>query len=124
MELCPPFDHHFIGFKTKPINIQRLAKRKEWEVLKTSLPSSIFVRAYGERINLMRADIDGLEGTPFCHGLFFFDIFIPSSYPAQPPEIFFHKPHPHPPEIFFKRDKRLSLDLLWNSHKKQTWNPI
>ncbi|KAJ0113653.1 hypothetical protein Patl1_00855 [Pistacia atlantica] len=70
----------------------------------------------------MRAAIAGLEGTPYCHGLFFFDILIPSRYPAQPPEIFFYSynfdVNPH----LNSSGKRLSLDLLWNSRKEQIYS--
>lgn len=130
-------NHHFIDHKTININPKsELAERihKEWEILEKNLPSSIFVRASAERIDLMRAVIIGLEGTPYCHGLFFFDIFFPTTYPVTPPLIFYHSygfdlnPNLH-------RDGQVSLDLLtvnvshswWNckrdSDEKQQWNP-
>lgn len=130
-------NHHFVDHKTININPKsELAERihKEWEILEKNLPSSIFVRASAERIDLMRAVIIGLEGTPYCHGLFFFDIFFPTTYPVTPPLIFYHSygfdlnPNLH-------RDGQVSLDLLtinvshswWNckrhSDEKQQWNP-
>ncbi|KAJ4727836.1 Ubiquitin-conjugating enzyme [Melia azedarach] len=88
----PPYDHHFINHKNQkrePESTLAETIKKEWEMLEKNLPNSIFVRAYEERIDLMRAAIVGLEGTPYCHGLFFFDIFFPCSYPAKPPAIFY-----------------------------------
>ncbi|KAF6141984.1 hypothetical protein GIB67_037952 [Kingdonia uniflora] len=47
--------------------------------------TTIFVRVYEERINLLRAAIVGAPGTPYHDGLFFFDFFLPSDYPNEPP---------------------------------------
>ncbi|KAH0982034.1 hypothetical protein GBA52_009211 [Prunus armeniaca] len=55
----PPFNHHFIN---KPYNIQAsLAERiqGEWESIRQLPPSSILVRGYTSRIDLMRAVIVG-----------------------------------------------------------------
>lgn len=48
----------------------------------------IFVRVYESRMDLLRAVIRGAEGTPYHDGLFFFDVFFPSSYPSTPPVCF------------------------------------
>lgn len=57
----------------------------------TTLPlehgSSIFVRAMNGRLDLLRAMITGPEDTPYANGVFFFDIFLPSSYPSKPPQV-------------------------------------
>ncbi|CAL9009284.1 unnamed protein product [Prunus brigantina] len=121
----PPFNHHFIN---KPYNIQAsLAERiqGEWQSIRQLPPSSILVRGYTSRIDLMRAVIVGggdfirlpkrdkikilgrkgvvivdddreddemitcREGPPYHQGLFFFDIFFPSNYPTEPPQLFF-----------------------------------
>ncbi|OVA13956.1 Ubiquitin-conjugating enzyme [Macleaya cordata] len=58
---------------------------KEWEILKESLPESIYVRVYEGRIDLLRAVIIGAAGTPYHNGLFFFDFQFPSDYPNKPP---------------------------------------
>lgn len=49
---------------------------------------SIFVRAYEDRMDLLRAVIMGPAGTPYHDGLFFFDIYFPPQYPHVPPVIF------------------------------------
>lgn len=46
---------------------------------------TIYVRVYESRMDLLRAVIIGAEGTPYHDGLFFFDVFFPSSYPSVPP---------------------------------------
>jgi len=35
----------------------------------------------------MRAVIFGAEGTPYAHGAFILDIFVPDEYPSVPPKI-------------------------------------
>ncbi|RWV84424.1 hypothetical protein GW17_00054037 [Ensete ventricosum] len=48
-----------------------------------------YVIGYEERMELMRAAILGLRGTPYHVGLFFFDIFFPPDYPHELPVITF-----------------------------------
>lgn len=36
-------------------------------------------------MDLLRASIIGAPGTPYHDSLFFFDIFLPSDYPFEPP---------------------------------------
>ncbi|GFZ04517.1 phosphate 2 [Actinidia rufa] len=85
-----PFDHHFLDYK-RPIRRNLLAEKvqQEWRTLETSLPNSILARAYENRIDLMRAVVIGPPGTPYYHGLFFFDILFPSNYPNRPPKLFY-----------------------------------
>ncbi|KAG6751079.1 hypothetical protein POTOM_045596 [Populus tomentosa] len=86
---------------------------KDWETMAAvfSDHSSIFVTTYESRIDLMRVCIAGLEGTPYCYGLFFFDMFFPPEYPAKPPEIFYHAPDfDLSPSLH--QDGRVSLILL------------
>ncbi|GJX01810.1 ubiquitin-conjugating enzyme/RWD-like protein [Tanacetum coccineum] len=59
--------------------------KKEWNNLEQHLPDGIFVRAYKERMELLRVVIIGPEGTPYHHGLFFFDLCFPRNYPISPP---------------------------------------
>ncbi|GJV84935.1 ubiquitin-conjugating enzyme/RWD-like protein [Tanacetum coccineum] len=51
--------------------------KKELNNLEQHLPEGIFVRAYKERMELLRVVIIGQEGTPYHHGLFFFDVCFP-----------------------------------------------
>lgn len=50
---------------------------------------TIYVCAFEERMDLMRAAIVGASGTPYHDGLFFFDICFPPEYPNEPPVRFY-----------------------------------
>ena len=63
------------------------AVQKKWKILQTSLPDTIYIRAFEDRMDLLRAVMVGASGTPYQDGLFFFDIHLPPSYPAVPPQI-------------------------------------
>jgi ubiquitin-protein ligase len=66
---------------------------REVSALATALPinpgSSVWVRYDPACFNTLRACIAGPEGTPYSAGLFFFDIFLPASFPAVPPKVQF-----------------------------------
>uniref|UniRef100_A0A0E0JG20 E2 ubiquitin-conjugating enzyme n=1 Tax=Oryza punctata TaxID=4537 RepID=A0A0E0JG20_ORYPU len=64
--------------------------QNEWKLLQKDLPESIYVRAYEDRIDLLRAVIVGPAGTPYHDGLFFFDVRFPSEYPQSPPKVHYH----------------------------------
>jgi ubiquitin-conjugating enzyme E2 O len=143
----PPHDHQFrhkqrlcswmlsatrFGEHANPKSSFSEKIKKDWETLAAvfSDHSSIFVTTYESRIDLMRVCIAGLEGTPYCYGLFFFDIFFPPEYPAKPPEIFYHAPD-FDLSPCLHQDGRVSLNLLslnqWYRFrlggKQQSWNP-
>lgn len=65
--------------------------KKEYNVLSSSLPPNILVRAYESRSDLLRCLIIGPLGTPFQNAPFLFDIFLhPTKFPLEPPSVFFH----------------------------------
>jgi ubiquitin-conjugating enzyme E2 O len=41
-------------------------------------------------MDLLRVVMVGASETPYHHGLFFFDLQLPSSYPAEPPQVYYH----------------------------------
>jgi ubiquitin-conjugating enzyme E2 O len=41
-------------------------------------------------MDLLRVVMVGASGTPYHDGLFFFDLQLPPSYPAVPPQVFYH----------------------------------
>ncbi|KAM7251720.1 hypothetical protein ACFE04_023603 [Oxalis oulophora] len=63
------------------------AMMKDWRILESNLPESIYVRAYEERIDLMEVMIIGSSGTPYHNGLFFFEMELLRSYPRIPPRV-------------------------------------
>ncbi|KAI9180857.1 hypothetical protein LWI28_008763 [Acer negundo] len=120
-----PFDHRYVD-KSKRIDPESKVAMKmqlEWEILEKNLPCSIFVRTYEGRFDIMRVAVAGLEGTPYCHGLFFFDIYFPSNYPARPPEIF----HRSNDLNSNQRDRKVPTSLpyfnQWYKQTSQKWNP-
>lgn len=70
------------------LDISRLYR--ELAAYNTQLPvdyaSSIFVRASDKHLDLVRACIVGPEGTPYEHGLYFFDIYL-KNYPHEAPKV-------------------------------------
>ncbi|XP_026378497.1 probable ubiquitin-conjugating enzyme E2 25 [Papaver somniferum] len=86
-------DHHYVSRSLSPSSTEAIME--EWRILEKDLPDSIFVRVYKGRVDLLRAVIIGPSGTPYHDGLFFFDIQVPSNYPAlleyvlaSPPKVF------------------------------------
>jgi hypothetical protein len=51
---------------------------------------TIYVRAFEDRMDLLRVAMVGAAGTPYHDGLFFFDMQLPPSYPAVPPLVHYH----------------------------------
>ncbi|KAM7498704.1 hypothetical protein LguiA_023118 [Lonicera macranthoides] len=91
-------DHHYLrnGSSVKQPSKNWAKKiQDEWKILEKDLPDTIFVRVYESRMDLLRAVIVGAEGTPYHDGLFFFDVFFPSSYPNVPPIIFGKRHYKH-----------------------------
>ncbi|KAI3902175.1 hypothetical protein MKW92_011334 [Papaver armeniacum] len=96
---------------------------KEWRILEKNLPDSIFVRVYEERVDLLRAVI--IKGTPYHDGLFFFDIQVPSDYPASPPNVYYRSfGYSLNPNLYAYGYVCLSLLNTWNGQKYQRWNPF
>lgn len=65
------------------------ALMREATQLKNNLPihsnASILVRQDEHRMDFVRALITGTVDTPYSRGCFVFDVYFPSSYPADPP---------------------------------------
>jgi ubiquitin-protein ligase len=87
-----PADHHFVlepeagGEESK--GMMRRAGI-EWKQMSSALPAGVTVQVYESRMELLRAAIEGPADTPYEGGLFVFDIYLPPSYPAVPPKVFY-----------------------------------
>ena len=90
LEQDPPPDHHYS--KEDHAGATKLAKRaaKEHKIMQSSLPYGVFVRTWENRLDLLRVLIVGPVGTPYEHAPFLFDLFLPTSFPDEPPKVFFH----------------------------------
>mmetsp|Transcript_35828 Transcript_35828/g.77788 ORF Transcript_35828/g.77788 Transcript_35828/m.77788 type:complete len:533 (+) Transcript_35828:265-1863(+) len=91
-------DHKYVSSVTrkatsassvKPRRMLRIAS--EIAGLSADLPvewaSGIFVRVDEDRPDLLKACIMAPEGTPYENGCFEFDIFLPLTYPENPPQV-------------------------------------
>ncbi|KAI3892180.1 hypothetical protein MKW92_053806 [Papaver armeniacum] len=121
-------DHHY---KSKSVTKSKQASQKwtraiqqDWRLLEKDLPDTIFVRAYEERMDLLRAVIVGAAGTPYHDGLFFFDVYYPSEYPGTPPLVNYHAHNLRiNPNLYNCGKVCLSLLNTWNGDKVERWTP-
>ncbi|XP_051135080.1 probable ubiquitin-conjugating enzyme E2 25 [Andrographis paniculata] len=120
-------DHHFSknGSSAK-LAPKTWAKRihEEWKILQKDLPDKIFVRVYESRMDLLRAVIVGADGTPYHDGLYFFDVFFPTSYPNIPPHVYYHSGGLRiNPNLYNCGKVCLSLLNTWSGSQKEKWLP-
>lgn len=69
---------------TDPTNFFRTVS-KELKLLRSSLPSGIWVKGFEDRIDLYSVMFRGPEKTPYEDGLFLFDFQLSADYPVAPP---------------------------------------
>ncbi|KAF9319589.1 hypothetical protein BG003_008696 [Podila horticola] len=124
-----PVDHQFLisgsGSGDKAW-IKRIAK--EHAILSSSLPGGILVRAFEDRLDLLRVLIQGPDHTPYRNALLMFDFKLPENFPNQPPIAYFHswtggigRINPN-----LYEDGNVCLSLLNTWHGKdqtETWTP-
>ncbi|OAY54900.1 probable ubiquitin-conjugating enzyme E2 26 isoform X3 [Manihot esculenta] len=120
-------DHHYTskGYSTNqpPKNWSKRIQ-EEWRILENDLPDTIYVRVYESRMDLLRAVIIGAEGTPYHDGLFFFDVFFPSSYPSVPPLVYYHSGGLRlNPNLYSCGKVCLSLLGTWHGKVNERWLP-
>ncbi|KAJ1417650.1 Ubiquitin-conjugating enzyme E2 [Sesbania bispinosa] len=122
-------DHHFFyegkGLSTSQVNKGWVKKvQQEWSILEKSLPDTIYVRVFEERMDLMRAAIVGASGTPYHDGLFFFDICFPPEYPNEPPMVHYNSGGLRlNPNLYESGKICLSLLNTWAGTGTEVWNP-
>ncbi|KAH3742713.1 ubiquitin-conjugating enzyme E2 24 [Pelomyxa schiedti] len=117
--------HHWEN--NTPNSSLKLAKRivSEWEILRASSSSGIYVRVYENRMDLLRVAIIGPCDTPFEDGFFMFDLALPPDYPAVPPDVFFHSlvPVKINPNLYTDGTVCLSLLGTWVGDEVESWQP-
>ncbi|KAJ0034989.1 hypothetical protein Pint_24329 [Pistacia integerrima] len=128
-----PSDHHYLKKKTDGTEQSYLTNSgsdvcknimKEWKLLDKNLPDTIFVRAYEDRIDLLRAVIIGAQGTPYHDGLFFFDIKFPFDYPNSPPMVHYRAlGMALNPNLYSYGLVCLSLLNTWFGDENESWCP-
>ncbi|KAL6538345.1 Ubiquitin-conjugating enzyme E2, catalytic domain ues [Orobanche gracilis] len=130
-------DHHYSknGSSTKQISSKAQSRRptkklvnppknwakriqEEWKILEKDLPGLV----YESRMDLLRAVIIGAEGTPYHGGLFFFDVFFPSTYPNVPPHVHYRSRGLRiNPNLYNCGKVCLSLLNTWSGSVKEKW---
>ncbi|XBI23782.1 hypothetical protein VPH35_048956 [Triticum aestivum] len=91
-----PLDHHYLDTMGQEMQGASRGKswaktvQKEWKILENNLPETIFVRAFEDRMDMLRVVMVGASGMPDRHGMFFFDMQLPPSYPDAPPQVYYH----------------------------------
>lgn len=81
-----PTYHKFNLTVCHPSNSQfTRAVRFDHKLLRTSLPAGVWVKTYGDRLDLLSVMIEGPKKTPYEDGLFFFDFQLGKDYPRAPP---------------------------------------
>ncbi|WVZ91411.1 hypothetical protein U9M48_037588 [Paspalum notatum var. saurae] len=123
-----PPDHHFLDSMAQQGTAagRKWTKRvqKEWKSLENDLPDTIYVRAFEDRMDLLRAVMVGGSGTPYHNGLFFFDIHLPPSYPAEPPLVNYRSFGLRVnPNIYASGTVCLSLLNTFGGQGAELWSP-
>ncbi|CAL4906455.1 unnamed protein product [Urochloa decumbens] len=122
-----PRDHHYLDTNEQGgCGGRKWLKRvqKEWKILETSLHDTIYVRGFEDRMDLLRAAMVGASGTPYHDGLFFFDLHLPPSYPAAPPQVKYHSFGLHAnPNLYPSGTVCLSLLNTFGGKGTELWSP-
>lgn len=96
---------------------------KEYSRLKRNLPAGIHVHGSESQHDLLRASIVGPRDTPYENILFFFDIFLPMQYPAEPPKVHFWS-HGRRLNPNLYEDGKVCLSILgtWDGDGVEQWD--
>ncbi|XP_051144477.1 probable ubiquitin-conjugating enzyme E2 23 [Andrographis paniculata] len=121
-----PSDHYFLGAEGQNNATRKWLKKVQWDwdILQNNLPEDIYVRAYEDRMDLLRAVIVGAYGTPYQDGLFFFDFHLPPEYPDVPPSAHYHSGGWRiNPNLYEEGKVCLSLLNTWTGRGNEVWDP-
>ncbi len=120
--------HHFASRSTSVTGQSRMPGfanivRKEWIRLRKNLPEGIYVHACEQHQDLLRAAIIGPKDTPYEDVMFFFDILLPSYYPAEPPRVNFMS-HGRRLNPNLYEDGKVCLSILgtWDGDDVEVWD--
>jgi ubiquitin-conjugating enzyme E2 O len=75
-------------------------------------------------MDLLRVVMVGARGTPYHDELFFFDLQLPPSYPAEPPQVFYHSFGLRlNPNLYESGTVCLSLLNTFGGEGSEVWSP-
>ncbi|KAK6132704.1 hypothetical protein DH2020_033509 [Rehmannia glutinosa] len=87
-------------------------------------PPKKWAKIIQEEWKILEKDLPGAEGTPYHDGLFFFDVFFPSSYPDVPPHVYYHSRGLRlNPNLYGCGKVCLSLLNTWSGSQQEKWIP-
>ncbi|CAD5115681.1 unnamed protein product [Dimorphilus gyrociliatus] len=120
-----PDDHYFK--RHNPGTNPRFIKHYHSEMQKLSkdLPKGIRLIAYESDTHKLRVLIQGTHDTPYEDGVFFFDIYLPETYPLVPPEVYYHSMYAERlnPNLYVDGKVCLSLLGTWSGKGTEKWTP-
>jgi ubiquitin-conjugating enzyme E2 O len=128
LDTSPPAAHHYLTQSSVSSSTFMRRIAKEHKILRGSLPPGIFVRTWESRLDLLRVLVIGPNDTPYEYAPFVIDFHLPSNYPQQAPEAFFHSwtqgNGPVNPNLY--EDGKICLSLLGTWHtdeRNESWSP-
>jgi len=91
-------------------------------MLRRALPPGVYVQAYEDRIDLLRATVIGPLETPYEDGLYVFDIQFPGEYPSVPPNVQYYAHGMRlNPNLYQNGKVCLSLLNTWQGKCAECW---
>ncbi|CAH2233018.1 jg705 [Pararge aegeria aegeria] len=99
------------------------AVKREIKLLKSDLPSGVWVRGYEDRIDLISVMIAGPSRTPYEGGLFVFDVQLGGEYPRAPPLCHYHSYCSDRLNPNLYEDGKVCVSLLgtWSGRGVEVW---
>lgn len=120
-----PDSHKYRPSMFQPKNARLFLKSvtKEIELLKNSLPPTIMVKAFEDRMDLFSVLIKGPQNTPYEGGLFVFDMQLPAGYPNEPPVMHYWSfcNDRLNPNLYENGKVCVSLLGTWTGRGSETW---
>jgi len=124
LDYLPP-THKYITAKFTSSQKFVTAYNRDVKILRENLPSGIWVRGYGDRLDLFSVLIAGPQNTPYEGSLFAFEVRLPEEYPNKPPifhYISFNK-HRINPNLYVEGKVCVSLLGTWHGQKQsEKWD--
>lgn len=98
---------------------------KEYSLLNESLPPGVWVRSFGNRIDLLSVIIEGPANTPYEDGLFMFDMQLSGQYPRSPPLVHYvsYSSERLNPNLYVEGKVCVSLLGTWMGKGTEVWGP-
>ncbi|KAK5641456.1 hypothetical protein RI129_010003 [Pyrocoelia pectoralis] len=118
--------HHFYSSEFYPKDKQKFFKtvQKEFKLFKESLPPGLWIRAYGNRMDLLSVMIEGPKDTPYEDGLFLFDLQLSRDYPLSPPLCHYisYSSERLNPNLYVEGTVCISLLGTWLGRSTEVWS--